>query len=70
MVRLNPYAKHAKKQAAYVETIRKRSKEETLNKKRGVSFNLLSIVIDVIKSMLTLRPTCWDSVVYVANRSW
>lgn len=36
MVRLNPYAKHAKKQAAYVETIRKRSKEETLNKKRGI----------------------------------
>jgi len=36
MVRLNPYAKHAKKQAAYIETIRKRSKEEILNKKRGI----------------------------------
>ncbi|BFY97581.1 hypothetical protein BsWGS_00621 [Bradybaena similaris] len=37
MVRLNPYAKHAKKQAKQVETIRKRKKEELLNKKRGIT---------------------------------
>ncbi|CAG5133982.1 unnamed protein product [Candidula unifasciata] len=37
MVRLNPYAKHAKKQAKQIETIRKRKKEELLNKKRGIT---------------------------------
>lgn len=37
MIRLNPYAKHAKKQAKQVETIRKRKKEEELNKKRGIT---------------------------------
>lgn len=37
MVRLNPYAKHAKKQAKYIETIRKRAKEEALNKRRGIT---------------------------------
>ncbi|CAL1530921.1 unnamed protein product [Lymnaea stagnalis] len=36
MVRLNPYAKHAKKQAKHIETLRKRAKEELLNKKRGI----------------------------------
>lgn len=37
MVRLNPHAKHAKKQAKYVEVMRKRTKEEQLNKKRGIT---------------------------------
>jgi len=37
MVRLNPYAKHAKKEAKHIETIRKRKKEELLNKKRGIT---------------------------------
>lgn len=36
MVRLNPYAKHANKQAKYVEASRVRAKEEALNKKRGI----------------------------------
>merc|ERR1712121_587333 len=36
MVRLNPYAKHANKQAKYIEATRKRAKEEALNKKRGI----------------------------------
>lgn len=43
MVRLNPYAKHAKKEAKHIETIRKRKKEELLNKKRGVSLNLVEV---------------------------
>ncbi|KAH9524730.1 60S ribosomal protein L4 [Bulinus truncatus] len=37
MVRLNPYAKHAKKQAKHIELTRKRAKEELLNKKRGIT---------------------------------
>jgi len=37
MVRLNPYAKHAKKEAKHIETMRKRKKEELLNKKRGIN---------------------------------
>ena len=37
MVRLNPYEKHAKKEAKHIETMRKRAKEELLNKRRGVS---------------------------------
>merc|ERR1712112_488368 len=37
MIRLNPHAKHAKKQAKHIETIRKRAKEELLNKKRGIT---------------------------------
>ena len=39
MVRLNPYAKHANKQAKYVESTRARAKEAALNKKRGVSYS-------------------------------
>merc|ERR1712154_410264 len=35
MIRLNPHAKHVKKQAKYVETQRLRAKEELLNKRRG-----------------------------------
>ena len=42
MVRLNPYEKHAKKEAKHIETMRKRAKEELLNKRRGVSFHVLS----------------------------
>lgn len=37
MVRLNPHAKHAKKQAKHVEVTRLRAKEELLNKKRGIT---------------------------------
>lgn len=37
MIRLNPYAKHAKKQAKHTETMRLRAKEELLNKKRGIT---------------------------------
>lgn len=37
MVRLNPYAKHANKQAKYVESTRARAKEAALNKKRGIT---------------------------------
>ncbi|KAI8788984.1 60S ribosomal protein L4 [Biomphalaria glabrata] len=36
MVRLNPHAKHAKKLARHTELMRKRAKEEQLNKKRGI----------------------------------
>merc|ERR1712240_714531 len=37
MVRLNPHAKHAKKQAKHVEVTRLRAKEELMNKKRGIT---------------------------------
>jgi len=36
MIRLNPYAKHASKQAKYVEATRSRAKEAALNKRRGI----------------------------------
>ena len=38
MIRLNPHAKAAVKQAQALEQSRKRKKEELINKKRGVSF--------------------------------
>jgi len=37
MIRLNPYAKHANKQAKHVELTRSRAKEAALNKRRGIT---------------------------------
>merc|ERR1711963_884051 len=37
MIRLNPYAKYANKQAKYVEATRSRAKEAALNKRRGIT---------------------------------